>query len=147
MEVNYLLQRIESYDGVVVLTTNYSTNIDSAFQRRIDHTISFREPKTETRDAIWRGIFPDDAPTEDLDYDLLAELELTGGQIKSISQTTAVLAAANGNTIGMEHVVRALEREFDTRGQSLSDVDFGDYAHHFQSQHGQAALGERVCSR
>lgn len=141
VEVNYLLQRIESYDGVVLLTTNYSTNIDDAFSRRIDHTIRFEKPQEDTRDAIWRGIFPDAAPTEDIEYDLLAELELTGGQIKSVSQTTAVLAAADGGTIGMEHVVRALEREFDTRGPPLSGVDFGEYARHFQSQHGRAALG------
>ncbi|MDS0283963.1 AAA family ATPase [Haloarcula onubensis] len=141
VEVNYLLQRIESYDGVVLLTTNYATNIDDAFQRRIDHTISFREPKEDTRDAIWRGIFPDAAPTEDIDYDLLAQLDLTGGQIKSVGQTTAVLAAADGDMIEMEHVVRALEREFGTHSKTLGDVDFGAYAKHFQSQHGRTALG------
>ncbi|SEL99508.1 ATP-binding protein [Haloferax larsenii] len=144
VEVNYLLQRIESYDGVVLLTTNYSTNIDSAFQRRIDHTISFREPQTDTREAIWRGIFPEDAPTEDLDYAFLAEIELTGGQIKSVGQTTAILAAADGDAIEMRHVVRALEREFGPHSQTLEDVDFGEYAQHFQSRHGRNAFGSEV---
>ncbi len=133
VEVNYLLQRIESYDGVVVLTTNHASNIDSAFERRIDHTVTFTRPKGPVREAIWAGIFPDDAPLGDLDYEFLSALDLTGGQIRKIGQTAAILAAGDSRRIEMRHVVRALEQEFGVRGQRLRSIDFGEYRRHLRS--------------
>ncbi|WP_222916199.1 ATP-binding protein [Natrinema sp. SYSU A 869] len=133
VEVNYLLQRIESYDGVVVLTTNHASNIDSAFERRIDHTVTFTRPKGPVREAIWAGVFPDDAPLGDLDYEFLSSLDLTGGQIRKIGQTAAILAAGDDRRIEMRHVVRALEQEFGARGQLLRSIDFGEHRRHLRS--------------
>ncbi|WP_226480886.1 ATP-binding protein [Natrinema amylolyticum] len=133
VEVNYLLQRIESYDGVVVLTTNHASNIDSAFERRIDHTVTFTRPKGPVRKEIWAGVFPDDAPLGDLDYEFLSSLDLTGGQIRKIGQTAAILAAGDDRRIEMRHVVRALEQEFGARGQLLRSIDFGEYRRHLRS--------------
>ncbi len=127
VEVNYLLQRIESYDGVVLLTTNYESNIDSAFSRRIDHTVSFTPPEQATRDAIWQGVFPDAAPLGDIDYDFLAEFEFTGGQIQTIGQTAAILAADDSERIEMEHVVQAIQLASEKEGQMLDSNAFGQY--------------------
>ena len=127
VEVNYLLQRIESYDGVVVLTTNYESNIDSAFMRRIDHSVSFRRPREETRRTIWKGMFPDDTPVEELDYEFLADFKITGGDIRTVAQTAAILAATDDGTVRMAHVVRGLQRELQKSGKMVNPQQFGDY--------------------
>jgi len=127
VEVNYLLQRIESYDGVVVLTTNYESNIDSAFMRRIDHSVSFRRPREETRRTIWKGMFPDDTPVEDLDYEFLASFKLTGGDIRTIAQTAAILAADDEGTVTMKHAVRGLQRELEKAGKMVDPREFEPY--------------------
>lgn len=126
VEVNYLLQRIEAYDGVVLLTTNYESNIDSAFTRRIDHTVSFKRPEEATREAIWRGIFPEDAPLGEIDYDFLASRDFTGGQIKTIGQTAAILAAKD-DRIGMCHVIHAIQLEVQKIGRLFDPDEFGEY--------------------
>jgi len=130
VEVNYLLQRIESYDGVVVLTTNYESNIDSAFMRRIDHSVSFRRPREETRQAIWEGIFPEQTPVDGLDYSFLASFTLTGGDIRTIAQTAAILAAADGSAVTMQHVVRGIQRELQKSGKMVDPQEFGPYREH-----------------
>ncbi|PSP61342.1 AAA family ATPase, partial [Halobacteriales archaeon QH_7_66_37] len=127
VEVNYLLQRIESYDGVVVLTTNYESNIDSAFMRRIDHSVSFRRPREETRRTIWEGMFPEDTPVEDLDYEFLASFKLTGGDIRTIAQTAAILAADDEGTVTMKHAVRGLQRELEKAGKMVDPKKFDPY--------------------
>lgn len=127
VEVNYLLQRIESYDGVVVLTTNYESNIDSAFMRRIDHSVSFRRPREETRRTIWEGMFPEDTPVEDLDYEFLASFKLTGGDIRTIAQTAAILAADDEGTVTMKHAVRGLQRELEKAGKMVDPREFEPY--------------------
>jgi len=126
VEVNYLLQRIEAYDGVVLLTSNYESNIDSAFTRRIDHTVSFKRPEEATREAIWRGIFPADAPLGEIDYDFLSSRDVTGGQIKTIGQTAAILAA-DEECIEMAHVVQAIQLEAQKTGRLLDPTEFGTY--------------------
>jgi len=126
-EVNYLLQRLESYDGVVLMTTNYESNIDTAFKRRIHQTVSFKRPDAEAREQIWRVTFPQQTPTEDLDYEFLADLELTGGNIRNAAQTAAVLAADDGGAVRMEHVVSAIKREYDKLGKLLDPADFEQY--------------------
>ncbi len=129
-EVNYLLQRIERYEGVVVLTTNNAANIDDAFERRIDHTVWFPTPATTVREAIWRTAFPEDAPTGDLEYDLLAAVELTGGQIAKISRMAAIMAARDEH-IEMRHVVRAIEADVSTR--QLYPLETSEYGHLLRS--------------
>jgi hypothetical protein len=129
-EVNYLLQRIERYEGVVVLTTNDAANIDDAFERRIDHAVWFPEPGPSVREAIWRATVPDDAPTDGLDYARLGEVELTGGRIAKVVRTAAIMAHGDGH-IGMEHVVRAIEDEVDRR--RLHPIETSEYRHHLRS--------------
>jgi hypothetical protein len=130
VEVNYLLQRIESYDGVVLLTTNFESNIDSAFMRRIDHSVSFRRPDDETRETIWKEIFPDETPTGDLDYEFLASFSLTGGDIRTVAQTAAILGAADEGTVTMKHVVRGLQRELEKAGKMVNPQQFDPYREH-----------------
>jgi len=126
-EVNYLLQRIESYDGIVLLTTNYSSNIDSAFQRRIDHTVSFKQPQQDTRTAIWQEIFPEDAPLGEIDYEFLSSFKFTGGQIKTIGQTAAILAAEDREAIEMEHLIQAVQLEYDENGRVIDPSEYEEY--------------------
>jgi len=127
VEVNYLLQRIESYDGVVLLTSNYESNIDSAFMRRIDHSVSFRRPQAETRRFIWKGIFPEETPVAELDYEFLASFKLTGGDVRTIAQTAAILAADDEGTVTMKHVVRGLQRELQKSGKMVDPQQFEPY--------------------
>jgi len=127
VEVNYLLQRIESYDGVVLLTTNYESNIDTAFMRRIDHSVSFRRPSEAIRHAIWEGVFPDATPVDELDFDFLSQFEFTGGNIRTVAQTAAILAAASGEAVGMKHVVRGVQRELQKNGKMLDPQQFDSY--------------------
>ena len=136
-EVNYLLQRIERYNGVVLLTTNYASQIDSAFQRRLDHTVSFKQPQQSTRNAIWTGIFPDDAPVGEIDYEFLSSFEFTGGQIKTIAHTAAVLAADEAResadreppAIEMRHLVEAIQLEFETNDRMIDPTEYEPYRH------------------
>lgn len=127
VEVNYLLQRIESYSGVVLLTTNYESNIDSAFMRRIDHSVTFRRPDEPTRRSIWDNIFPAETPVSDIDIGFLAGFKLTGGDIRTIAQTAAILAAEDGDTVTMKHVVRGLQRELEKTGTMVDPQEFGPY--------------------
>lgn len=126
-EVNYLLQRIETYDGIVLMTTNYESNIDDAFMRRIHQTVSFQRPEKAARKAIWQVTFPEETPTEDIDYEFLAQLELTGGNIRNVAQTAAVLGAEDGMVVRMRHIVKAIQREYDKLDKMLDPSDFGEY--------------------
>ena len=129
-EVNYLLQRIERYDGVVLLTTNYASQIDSAFERRLDHTVSFKKPQRETRSSIWTEMFPDSAPLGEIDYEFLSTFEFTGGQIKTVAQTAAILAADDeGSTIEMRHLVEAIQLATEKNGRMVDPADYEPYAH------------------
>ena len=146
-EVNYLLQRIENYDGIVLLTTNYSSNIDSAFQRRIDHTVSFKQPQQDTRNAIWQEIFPDDAPLGEIDYEFLSSFKFTGGQIKTIGQTAAILAAegegaSSESTIEMEHLIQAVQLEFDENGRVVEPSKYEGYQELLYDESDAADVGQ-----
>lgn len=128
VEVDYLLQRMEEHDGCVILASNLKENIDEAFRRRINASVSFPMPDEGARAEIWRAIFPADTPTETLDIDFLAGFELAGGYIKNVALTAAFLAAEDGETVGMAHVVRALQREFQKTGKLYDVESFGEYA-------------------
>ncbi|MEX2372707.1 MAG: ATP-binding protein, partial [Dehalococcoidia bacterium] len=114
IEVAYLLQRIEAYEGIVVLATNLRANMDDAFLRRIHVAVDFREPDEAQRLQIWRLSFPEQAPQEDLDLPwLAARFRVTGGNIRNAATTAAFLAADAGRAITMEDVVRGLDREYE----------------------------------
>lgn len=148
VETNYLLQRIEAHDGVVLLTSNFPENIDDAFRRRLHLTVSFPRPDDEARETIWRRVFPPATPVGALDYPFLASFELTGGDVKNAALTAAFLAAreeregagddredahADGagedapGRVEMRHVVPAVRDELRKTGSLVDPDAFGDY--------------------
>ncbi|MEA5627801.1 ATP-binding protein [Nostoc sp. UHCC 0251] len=129
IEVGYLLQKMEEYEGIAILTTNLRNNIDVAFERRLRFIIEFTLPDTKNRHLIWQRIFPKNAPcSPNLDLELLAQnFEITGANIRYIALTAAFLAADDGGVIEMVHLIRALRREYQKMGQVLRDKDLGQY--------------------
>lgn len=115
IETSYLLQRIESYNGIVILSTNLRSNIDEAFLRRLQYGIRFPKPDDAAREKIWRGVFPPSAPLDGIDYGRLASQwdDLSGGQIRLIALGAAMLAAGEDRPITMHHVQRAYDNERD----------------------------------
>ncbi|PCR91788.1 ATP-binding protein [Natrinema ejinorense] len=133
VEVNYLLQRVETYDGVIFLTTNYAQNIDTAFTRRITHSIRFDEPDEDARGEIWKGIFPDDCPLEGIDWEWLAAFDYSGGTIEKLAKHVAIYVADRGDdTITMRHVVEALEEYKRDRNSRIREQDFEPYLEYLQ---------------
>ncbi|GLI00744.1 ATP-binding protein [Phytohabitans aurantiacus] len=128
IEVAYLLQRLETYDGLVVLATNLQRNIDQAFLRRISTAIDFTLPEEEQRRAIWSRSFPASAPVAELDIEFLArQFKISGGIIRNATLGAAFLAAEDGSPITMRHVALALKREFQKLGRLRTEVEFERY--------------------
>jgi len=127
VEVAYLLQRIESFQGLAILTTNLKDSLDQAFLRRIRFMISFPFPKAPQRAEIWRRAFPPQTPTHNLNYDQLAKLEIPGGNIKSIAMNAAFIAAEAGEPIQMTHLSIAAQGEYLKNGTVLTGVDLEDW--------------------
>jgi SpoVK/Ycf46/Vps4 family AAA+-type ATPase len=129
IEIAYLLQRMDEYDGVVILATNLRNNIDEAFTRRMHATIDFLFPDEDYRRRIFEGIFPKQAPlSPNIDFAFLArQFKLTGGNIKNVALHAAFLAAEDGKVIGMTQLMRATKREFQKMGRLCSKADFGPY--------------------
>jgi ATPase family associated with various cellular activities (AAA) len=111
IEVGYLLQRMESFQGLAILTTNLKSSLDKAFQRRLRFTVDFPFPDAAQRQAIWQRIFPEKTPTEKLDAKLLAQLNMVGGNLRNIAVNAAFLAAEAGGKVSMEHVLEATRLE------------------------------------
>ena len=111
VEVSYLLQRMEAYQGLAILTTNLKQNMDRAFLRRIRFIVKFEFPDTESRSKIWQGIFPAFAPTSGLKFDKLANLHANGGDIKNIALNAAFIAAEANEPIMMKHLLEAAKKE------------------------------------
>jgi len=129
IEVAYLLQRLERYDGFVILATNLRKNIDDACARRIDVALDFEVPDEGRRRTIWRQVFPSAAPVGDIDDALLAsEFEVTGGVIRNAAVHAAFLASAAGTSIEMRHVIAGMQREFQKLGRLRSAADFDKLA-------------------
>ncbi len=129
IEINYLLQQMEEYEGTVILATNFQKNIDEAFTRRLRFIVDFPFPNEKYRADIWRNIFPEETPRhQDIDYNFLArKFEISGGHIKNIALSAAFLAAENSGTVGMEHIIRAAKREFQKMGRMVVKSDFDEY--------------------
>ncbi|MDB9494821.1 ATP-binding protein [Spirulina major CS-329] len=127
VEVAYLLQRIEAFQGLAILTTNLKDSLDQAFLRRIRFMITFPFPKAQQRAAIWRKIFPEQTPTQNLNYELLAKLEVAGGNIKSIAMNAAFLAAEAGEPIQMKHLLTATQSEYLKTGTILTNTEIEDW--------------------
>ncbi|HEX5203241.1 ATP-binding protein [Paractinoplanes rhizophilus] len=129
IEVAYLLQRLETYDGLVVLATNLQRNIDPAFLRRISVAIDFVPPEEPERRQIWSRAFPPTAPLAgDLDVEFLArQFKITGGVISNAALGAAFLAAAEDSPITMRHAVLSVKREFQKLGRLRTEKEFDRY--------------------
>jgi hypothetical protein len=129
VEVAYLLQKMEEYEGIVILATNLRRNMDDAFTRRMHHIIEFPFPDADNRERIWRGILPPDAPVaSDIDYGFLArQFELAGGNIRNVALAAAFLAAEEARPIRMEHCIIATALELQKTGKLPSRSEFRDY--------------------
>jgi hypothetical protein len=123
VEVAFLLQRMESYRGLAILTTNLKQNLDNSFLRRLRFVIDFPAPQASHRHKIWVRVFPEKAPRDDnVDFSFLARrLELTGGNIQQIAVRAAFAAASSNQSIGMEHIVRATQEELIKLGMLSSE--------------------------
>ncbi len=123
MEVSYLLQRIEAYQGLAILTTNLKTAIDSAFLRRIRFVVQFAFPDATQRTEIWRRVFLTDTPTQDLDFKKLAKLSVTGGNIRNIALNAAFMAADANQPVTMTHLFQAAQSEYVKLERPLTDAE------------------------
>ena len=129
IEVSYLLQKMEEYQGIVILATNFRRNMDDAFVRRMHFVIDYPMPEEEYRLEIWRMVFPDEAPQDaSVDLDFMArQFKVTGGNIKNIAVSSAFLAAQADESIRMAHVIAATKREYQKMGKLMVESDFGEY--------------------
>jgi len=129
IEINYLLQKMEEHEGIVILATNFRKNVDEAFNRRVHFSVDFPFPDEKYRVRIWQNIFPQMTPkSQDIDYKFLArKFSLSGGNIKNIALNAAFLAAEKSEKVGMEHIIRATKREFQKMGKPCVQSDFGKY--------------------
>lgn len=123
IEINYLLQRMDTYRGVAVLTTNLKTSIDSAFMRRIRFVVDFPFPDKEQRAEIWKKSFPRTAPLEGIDFDKLARLNIVGGNIRNTALNAAFIAAGEGRSIQMRHLLKAAQFEYAKLEKRLSESE------------------------
>ena len=121
MEVSYLLQRVESYQGLAILTTNLKDDLDRAFLRRIRFIVQFPFPDLKQRAAIWQGIFPIHTPTQNLNFEKLAKLNVSGGNIRNIALNAAFLAANCQESVQMKHILQAAQSEYSKLEKPLTD--------------------------
>ena len=123
IEVSYLLQRMESYRGLAILTTNLKGSIDQAFLRRIRFIVQFPFPDATQRAEIWRRVFPRNTPTEGLDFAKLAKLSVARGNIRTIALNAAFIAAGTGEPVEMKHILQATKSEYLKLERSLTDSE------------------------
>lgn len=126
IEVGYLLQRIEEYEGVAILATNLRKNMDEAFVRRLHFTLDLPFPDQDNRRRIWEGIWPDETPRDpDINLALLSQrYEMTGGNIRNVALAAAFLAADEGQAVCMSHLIHATQREYQKTGKLIRAHDF-----------------------
>jgi ATPase family associated with various cellular activities (AAA) len=123
IEVGYLLQRMEAYQGLAILTTNLKASLDPAFQRRLRFTVNFPFPDAAQREAIWSRVFPAATPTQSLDTRKLSQLNVSGGSIRNIALNAAFLAAEVGTPVEMSHLIQAARLEVPKMERSLSEAE------------------------
>lgn len=122
-EVAYLLQRMEAYRGLAILTTNLKSSLDVAFLRRLRYVVAFPFPDAAQRAEIWRRVFPGAAPTEGLVPETLAQMLVSGGNIRNIALNAAFLAADSEEPIRMGHILRASQAEYAKLERTLTDAE------------------------
>lgn len=129
VETAYLLQRIEDYEGVTILATNYIKNIDEAFLRRFNFVIEFPFPNVTYREMIWRSLIPKETPLqEDISFPWIAEkFEVSGGNIKNIVLAAAFIAAEKNEAVGNSHIIKAALTELKKIGKMVILDDIEEY--------------------
>jgi len=128
IEVSYLLQRMEAYRGLAILTTNMRAALDPAFLRRLRFVVQFPFPDLPERAAIWQRTFPPSTPTEGLDFAQLARLRIAGGNIRNIAMNAAFLAADAGEPVRMTHVLAAARNEYAKMERPLTTAEIEGWA-------------------
>jgi hypothetical protein len=121
MEVSYLLQRIEAYQGLAILTTNLKDALDPAFVRRIRFIVQFPFPDANQRAQIWQRIFPKQTPIQNLDFKKLSQLNVAGGNIRNIALKAAFLAANASESVEMKHILQAARSEYAKLERPLTE--------------------------
>jgi hypothetical protein len=127
IEVSYLLQRMEAYRGLAILTTNLKAALDPAFLRRLRFVVQFPFPDAAQRVEIWRHIFPRETPTQHLEMGKLARLNITGGNIRNIAMQAAFLAADSNEPVTMAHLLRAARCEYDKLEKPLTETEIASW--------------------
>ncbi len=123
MEVSYLLQRMESYQGISLLTSNLRSALDGAFLRRLRFIVPFPFPDAPQRAELWRRAFPSSVPIEGLSFDKLSRLSVTGGQIRNIALCAAFLAVSEQRPVTMQHILQAARSEYEKSERPLSESE------------------------
>lgn len=128
MEVSYILQRIEQFDGIVVLATNLYSGIDKAFLRRMKYVIKYQSPDAAMRRRIWEDCLPPELPREELDLDFLSnQFDLTGGIIKNVVYTACIMAIHDSKKLCMDHVLNAVRAEYEKLERPVTMDMWGEY--------------------
>jgi SpoVK/Ycf46/Vps4 family AAA+-type ATPase len=129
IEVGYLLQRMEGYNGVSILATNLRANLDEAFTRRLQFVVDFPFPQAAERQRIWQTLLPPGVPcAADVDFRVLAQrFELSGGAIRNILVSAAYLAADNGQLVTMAHLLHGVRRELQKMGRMVGESEFSAF--------------------
>jgi SpoVK/Ycf46/Vps4 family AAA+-type ATPase len=127
LEVSYLLQRVESYRGIAILTTNMQHALDSAFMRRFRFIVQFPFPDAASRARIWERIFPATAPLDSVRCERLAQLNISGGVIRNIAVHAAFMAAEKQQAIGMRHLFAAAQIEYAKMAKPLTEAETRDW--------------------
>jgi hypothetical protein len=127
IEVSYLLQRMEAYRGLAILTTNMKNALDTAFLRRIRFVVQFPFPDAAQRAEIWRRIFPSSTPTDGIEVAKLSRLNVAGGNIRNVAINAAFLAAEAREPVRMNHLLRAARTEYAKLEKPLTDAEIGNW--------------------
>ena len=130
-EISFILQRLEEYDGIVILATNNMQNIDTAFMRRIRYVLNFERPDETARKEIWLSVLSGDVPLDnDIDFDYLAkQFEFSGGEIKNVVLNAVFYGAADERKVGMKHIMKAVFRELTKTRRVTLNEDYGKYGY------------------
>jgi AAA+ superfamily predicted ATPase len=127
VEISYLLQRMEAYRGLAILTTNMREALDPAFLRRLRFIVQFPFPDQAQRAEIWRRIFPAKTPTDSLDLERLARLSISGGNIRTIALNAAFAAAGANEPVRMPHLLKAVRLEYEKLEKPLTEIELGGW--------------------
>lgn len=130
IEISYLLQRMEIYEGIAILATNLRQSLDDAFVRRLAFTVHFPFPDEAQRSRIWNAVWPKETPLDPrIDFNFLAaRFKLSGGNIKNVAVGAAFLAAEDATCVCMRHLIAAVRREYEKMSKPLTNDQFGEYA-------------------